>query len=121
MWDNYWDTTAISHVLHLHDHDESYEEAAYRSMQSEMGIAELPLKKIGGFNYFATYGKSCENEYCAILFGTYNGPVIPNKNAVYEYQWMNKKKFIQECLGNNKQYTPWAILTGKFLASKNSS
>jgi isopentenyl-diphosphate delta-isomerase type 1 len=121
LWDNYWDTTAISHVLHLKDHDETYTDAALRAMKSEMGIAKMSLEKIGGFNYFAKHGKNCENEYCTILIGNYNGKVKADSRAVYEYQWMKKKEFIQHCLDENNVYTPWAILTGKFLAAKNNS
>src|SRR5579864_2189064 len=66
-FDNVWDVAAISHVLHLSDHDETYEEAALRSLKTEMDIPEISLQKIGAFNYFARYGTQCENEYCAIL------------------------------------------------------
>ena len=67
-WDGYWDLTAISHVLHLDDHNETYEEAALRALKDEMGISlssgfkntggvKLPhppsVQNIGGVNYFS--------------------------------------------------------------------
>lgn len=116
LWDGFWDTTAISHTLHLDDHDESYNEAAERTQQAEMGIKGVSVDKIGGFTYFAKFGDMCENEYCAILYGTYNGEVKPNKDAVYEFMWLDKQTFINNCLKENNTYTPWAILTGKLLA-----
>jgi isopentenyl-diphosphate delta-isomerase len=118
LWDGYWDTTAISHNLHLEDHDETYEEAAERTQNVEMGISNVLVKKIGGFPYFAKFGTMCENEYCAILSGTYNGEVNPNKDVVYDYLWLDKQTFINNCLKEDKTYTPWALLTGKFLATK---
>ena len=59
-----------------------------------------------------------ENEYCAILYGTYDGKVQPNKDAVYEYVWLPKEEFIKRCLTEDKAFTPWAILTGMFLAEQ---
>lgn len=119
LWNNFWDTTAISHPLHLKTGDEFYEKAALRALKNEMVItARIELKNIGGFNYFAKHGDNCENEYCAILIGNYNGEVSPDANSVYEYKWMPKNKFIENCLMDDSDYTPWAILTGKLLNEK---
>lgn len=118
LWDGFWDTTAISHNLHLEDHDETYSEAGNRALHGEMGVPEIDLKNVGGFPYFVTFGKMCENEYCAILTGSYDGEIKPNKDAVYEYIWLDKKEFIKNCMSDEKTYTPWAILTGKFLTTR---
>jgi isopentenyl-diphosphate delta-isomerase len=118
LWDSYWDITATTHVLHFENYDETYDQAAQRVLSSEMGISNVVVENIGGFNYFAKHGKNCENEYCAILLGRYDGKVIPDKNAVYEFKWMDKNEFITMCLNNQSDYTPWAVLTGKFLAKK---
>ncbi len=111
LWDGYWDLTAISHVLHLPNHDESYEEAANRSLKREVGISGVKLEKVGAFNYFAKHGKNCENEYCAILIGDYDGKVSANKDVVYEYMWMDRDAFIADAVQSPKKYTPWTILT----------
>lgn len=111
LWDGYWDLTAISHVLHLPNHDESYEEAAQRCLKREMGITNVTLKKVGAFNYFVKEGKYCENEYCAILTGIYEGKVLPNTDVVYEYIWMDRDAFIADVIQNPKKYTPWTQLT----------
>ncbi len=118
LWDGYWDLTAISHVLHLENHDETYEEAANRSLKREMGIGKVELKKVSGFNYFAKFSKNCENEYCAILFGEYDGKVNVNSDVVYEYVWVKREEFIKDVLSQKeKKYTPWAIysITNLFL------
>lgn len=117
-WDKFWDLTAISHVLHFSDHDETYEEAANRSLQEEMGISNVKVKKIGGFNYFAKYHAHCENEYCAVLIGSYKGEVISNKDLIYEYKWMPKQEFIDDVKKNPEHYTPWTLETVKILNSK---
>ncbi len=111
LWDGYFDVSAISHVHHLRDsHDETYEEAAARSLKREMGITNVSLTKKGAFNYFAKYGTHCENEYCAILTGEYDGKVAPDSDVVYEYAWVDRDKFITDVLENQKKYTPWARL-----------
>lgn len=117
LWDGYWDITATTHTLHLKDHDESYEEAAARCLSTEMGITHVSVKNIGGFNYYAKHGENCENEYCAVLIGTYRGVICPDPEVVYTYQWVEKAEFIRRCLRNDSSYTPWALLSGQLLAS----
>jgi isopentenyl-diphosphate delta-isomerase len=115
LWDGFWDTTAISHPVHLKDHDETYSEAGNKTLQREMGIPEVALTNAGGFSYFAKFGKMCENEYCAVLIGEYDGKVNPDPDFVYDYKWVNKKTFITRCLKEDPAFTPWAILTGRLL------
>lgn len=117
-FDNVWDVSAISHPLHLSEYDESYEEASLRSLKTEIGIENVALKKIGGFNYFAKYGNQCENEYCAVLIGFYNGKVLPNMNVVYDCKWVEKQKFINDCKENPAVYAPWSVLASGVLTKK---
>lgn len=113
LWDNLWDLTAISHTLHFPDYDESYEEATVRGLKKEMGLTGVKTKKIGGFNYYAKHVKDegCENEYCAIMVGKYDGKVRPNPDEVYEYKWMDFGEFRKDVKINPQIYTPWAKLT----------
>lgn len=117
-----WDLTAISHPLHLEGskgiksiggnkglgYDESYQEASDRAIKKEMGIAHVAVEKVGGFSYFAKQGKNCENEYCAVLMGEYNGKVKPSRDEVYEVRWVEFEKLIKEIEKNPKKYTVWA-------------
>lgn len=115
-WDKFWDVTSISHVLHLPNHDETYEEAGKRALKDEMGITDVEIKKIGGFNYFAEHADDmCENEYCAVLVGTYTGEIFPNTDVLYTYKWMSKTAFIVDCKKNPRVYAPWTILTANLL------
>lgn len=114
-WDGYLDVSAISHVLHFDDHDETYEEAALRALKTEMGINKVKLTKIGGFNYFAKYFAHCENEYCAVLVGKYDGKIHANQDVVYEAVWIPKETFLREVKERSDMYTPWAILAAELL------
>lgn len=120
VFDKIWDFTAATHPLHLKDHDESVEEATWRCLEREYGIKEkIPLKNLGFFDYFARYGKLCENEHCAMMVGEYNGKLKLNPEVGYEYKWMDKNDFLKDIQKNPKKYSPWAVEGVKILKSKN--
>lgn len=110
LFDNLWDLTAISHPLHLVGYDEDYQQASDRALKKEIGIGHGLVKKVGAFNYFAKDGQNCENEYCTILVGEYDGDYRANPNKVYETKKINFKEFIKEVSKNPKKYTPWTRL-----------
>lgn len=118
LFDDFWDLTAISHPLHLETGDESYQIASDRALKKEMGIGHVAIKKVGAFNYFARDGKHCENEYCAILVGHYDGDIKPNKREVYEIEQVAFENFIKDVEKNPKKYTPWARLAANQMESK---
>ena len=113
LFDGFWDLTAISHNLQISGRNESYQEASNRALKKEMGILQVPVKKIGGFNYTARDGKNCENEYCAVLVGRYDGKIKPNKREVYSAKSVLFDDFIKDITQNPKNYTPWARLAVK--------
>lgn len=121
LWDGLWDLTAISHTLHLEEHDETYQEAASRALKKEMGIEGVTVEKVGGFNYYAKHKKDegCENEYCAILWGQYGGDVKTDKEDVYEYRWMDFANFTKDTKKQPQIYTPWTVLTVETLEGEN--
>lgn len=49
-WPGYWDNSAAGHV----DYGETYEVAAVRELQEEIGIKDIPLKEVA---YYRTNGK----------------------------------------------------------------
>ncbi|GEM_PF-210374 len=115
LFDNLWDLTAISHPLHLTDRDESYQEASDRAMKKEMGVPHVDIKNVGAFNYFAKDGPNCENEYCVILIGRYNGKFYPSPDEVYEVKKIDYQNFLKEVTEKPELYTPWAISAVKEL------
>ena len=109
IFDNIWDLTGATHPLHKEDGtDESLEEATLRCLKREYNIENISLKNLGAFNYFAKYGKLCENEYCAMMIGEYNGPIKLNPDVGYEYKWVDKEEFLKDAEQNPQKYTPWA-------------
>lgn len=113
LFDGLWDLTAISHPLHINGKDESYQEASDRALLKEMGIRHVSVTKKGFFNYIAFDGKNCENEYCAILVGKYDGLYKPNNLEVYVAKKVKLEEFMKDISENPKKYTPWAVLAAK--------
>jgi isopentenyl-diphosphate delta-isomerase len=109
IWDHYWDITA-SHPIHKEDGaDETYEQAASRCLKREWGV-DFPIKKLFGFNYFAKYQNNlCENEYCAVLLGKYDGEVYPNLEVAYGYKWVPLDELLKDFKIHPENYTPWLI------------
>ncbi|MCZ6485540.1 MAG: NUDIX domain-containing protein [Acidobacteria bacterium] len=106
LFDKLWDLAGATHPLHLDDRDESYEESGIRCLKTEWGIT-LPLHKVLAFTYFERYNDRCENEYCALLAGKYDGKLNPNPSHIYEFRWVTWNQLAQELEGEPKEFTPW--------------
>ncbi|MBI2012380.1 NUDIX domain-containing protein [Candidatus Curtissbacteria bacterium] len=117
LFNGQWDLTAISHPLRLNGKGESYQEASDRALAKEMGIGHVRVKKVGAFNYFAKDGANCENEYCAVLVGKFDGEYEPNRGEVYESKQVRFEDFVRDQKQDPKKYTPWAKLAAKILAN----
>ncbi|AJF60521.1 MAG: NUDIX domain-containing protein [Candidatus Diapherotrites archaeon] len=109
LWDNFWDLTAASHPLHLKERDESYQEAGSRCLKAEFGF-DVKLETLFGYNYFAKYGEHCENEYCALLAGEFNGKVKPDRKAVKDFKWQKLDALEKDVKKDKNKFTPWLIV-----------
>lgn len=117
VFDNLWDFTGSTDNSHFKDgRNETFEEATMRCLKREYGIKEVDnLRNLGGFNYFAKDGKYCENEYCCLMVGEYEGKVNLNPEVGYEYKWVDKKEFLEGVEQNPQNYAPWVIEGVKIL------
>jgi isopentenyldiphosphate isomerase len=73
----------------------------------EWGIKNVELENLGGFNYFEKYNKLCENEFCKLLVGKYDGEIAMNPETGYEYKWIDKQEFLKDIQESPNKYTPW--------------
>ncbi|MBI4037212.1 polyprenyl synthetase family protein [Candidatus Daviesbacteria bacterium] len=117
IFNDIWDLTGATHPLHLSNgSDETVEDATKRCLKREYGLDNnIVLKNLGSFPYFAKYNKTCENEYCALLVGEYDGPLQLNPEVGYDYKWMDKNEFLKDISQNPSQYSPWAVESVKLL------
>jgi isopentenyl-diphosphate delta-isomerase len=115
LFDKLWDLAGASHPLHIDGRNDSYTEAASRCLKAEWGIENVKLEKIGAFNYFKEDGKNCENEYCALIVGEYDGEIKINPETAYGFRLVNLKQLLSEIEKNPETFTPWSIEAVKIL------
>lgn len=119
IFDNFWDNTASTHQLHLENgKNETDEEATLRALMDEYGIPDIKLENIGAFNYFEKYSDYCENEFCKLLIGTYDGEIKLNPRVGYSYRWVSKKVFLKELEKTPEMFTPWCKKAVEVLKQK---
>lgn len=118
IFNNIWDVTGATNNLHINGKDEDFFDATRRCLKEEYDIKGVEVKKMGAFNYFAQYGKLCENEHCAIMVGEFDGDVKPNLDDAYECKWMDKNEFLRDLENNPSKYTPWCFEAVKILKEK---
>ncbi len=103
LWPLFWSNTCCSHPLE----GESYEQAAKRRLQTEMGFA-CDLRLIGSFRYQASYEDvRSENELCAVLVGDYDGDVHADPEEVASWKWVYLQELREDIAANPREYTPW--------------
>lgn len=118
VFDNIWCFSADTHSYKFEDGDETIEEASKRALKEDFNIDSLALENLGFFNYFERDGKYCENEYCAMVIGEYDGEVKLNPEHGYDFVWMDKKQFVNEVENNPKKWAPWVAGGIKILKEK---
>ena len=115
LFTNMWDLTGASHPLRLRGRNESYAEAAARCVRNEVGLRGISFRKIGAFNYFASQGKKCENENCALIVGKYDGKVKANPKVAYGFRWASLQETLKEIRKKPESFVMWARLGAKVL------
>ena len=106
LFDHLWDLTGATHPLHLEDRDESYPESGIRCLQAEWGI-EASLHRVLDFTYLERDRNRCENEYCVLLTGKYDGELHPNPQHIYEFRWVTWGQLVHELTEEPDRFTAW--------------
>lgn len=103
LWPLFWTNTCCSHPRE----GEGYEEGGQRRLKEELGFT-CPLEYKGKIRYQASYEDiGSENELCPVLVGEYNGEVLPNKEEVNNFKWVNFDELKKDVSENPDKYTPW--------------
>jgi isopentenyl-diphosphate Delta-isomerase len=81
--------------------------AAEKRLQEEMGFT-IPLTKAFDFVYQAAFDNGLtEYEYDHVFVGTYEGEIVPNKDEVEDYCFMNMGAIKNAIQSHPKKYTEW--------------
>jgi isopentenyl-diphosphate delta-isomerase len=118
LWDGFWDLTGATHTLYVNGREETSIEAANRCLRSEWDLENFDtlLNVRFAFTYFERHGEFCENEYCFLLTGHYDGPVSPNPDRAHGFRWVELDKCKEEVAESSSAYTPWARIALSRLA-----
>ena len=119
-FDSLWDLTGATDLYHFENgSNEDFDEATMRCLKNEYEITDVKnLKNLGGFNYFQKWGEYCENEFCAMVVGEYDGEIKMHPDVGYGYKWVSKQDFLKDIEESPQNYTPWAIEGVKVLKEK---
>ena len=89
---------------------EATQDAALRRLKEEMGF-ETDLSPMFHFTYEAKFDNGLiEHEFDHVLFGKYNGKIIPNNEEVMNYKYKSVDEIRQELVEHPEKYTAWFLI-----------
>lgn len=98
-----WTNTCCSHQRI----GESTEAAAHRRLIEEMGF-NCPLEEQFSFQYKASFSNGLiEHELDHVLFGYYEGYILPNPTEVDEHRFVDLLSLQNEIDANPENFTEW--------------
>jgi len=106
LWPSYWDVSFTSHVYP----GESYLQAAVRKGLQELGARFGGLEDVYSFVYKVPFGKYCENEFCRLLVGQFDGAITPNPLEIMATKYLSLSELQRELKEKPGSYTPWLKL-----------
>jgi isopentenyl-diphosphate delta-isomerase len=98
-----WTNTCCSHPKH----GEDLQDAVYRRIKEEMGFT-CKLEEIYSFIYKVEFEDNLfENEYDHVFIGKYDGEVVPNKEEVDDFKWVDINNVKADIKAHPELYTYW--------------
>lgn len=98
-----WTNTCCSHPKY----GEELQDAVIRRIKEEMGFT-CKLEEIFSFIYKVEFEENLfENEYDHVFVGKYDGEVIPNKDEVDDFKWVDINYIREDIKVNPELYTYW--------------
>lgn len=96
-WPGFWDSSCSGHVLE----DESYEEAAARELNEELGLSGS-LECVGKIPAC----EETENEFVTVYAMIYDGPITPNEAEIDEGRFVSADQVRLELKNAPQRFTP---------------
>ena len=98
-----WTNTCCSHP----QPNEGTEEAAHRRLKEEMGF-DCDLTKVTSFIYKSDFGNGLtEHEFDHVFIGFFDGDIVPNKDEVDEFKFVDINELKNDIGNNPESYTTW--------------
>jgi isopentenyldiphosphate isomerase len=95
-----WDQSAAGHV----DEGETYEQAAYRELQEELGLEGVPLSLIGNFYSEERDDGLVKKRFNAVYVGRYSGDVTFG-DEVCEVRSVSLSDLVEEMMLSPERFT----------------
>ena len=102
---NVWETTASGHV----DEEETYEIAAKRELDEEVGIKGIPLQSIAHYYREETYKNCLLKSFETIFIGDHNGSFTIDEHEVSEAKWFSVSALEKMMKNKPEEFTPGLI------------
>ncbi len=103
LWPHFWSNSVCSHPRK----GESYEEAAFRRLEEELGF-KTELHSLFKLQYKVGYQNiGTENEMCRVFVGKANGVTRPDPNEIADLKYVDLVKLDEDILCQPHLYTPW--------------
>ncbi len=110
-----WTNSCCGHPLP----DETYEKAACRRAEVELGITGLtPMMAIPDYRYQASMHGILENEFCPVLTAVTESEPVPNPDEVEAIRWMPWDDWVRETTEHPERYSPWCVEETALLSSR---
>jgi isopentenyldiphosphate isomerase len=101
-----WDQSAAGHV----DAGETYEQAAYRELEEEMGISGVNLNFVEKYYGEEPEDNRVKRRFNCIYAGQYDGAVKIDNDEVSDYRWISKKDLLDEIQESPDSLTIGAVV-----------
>jgi isopentenyl-diphosphate delta-isomerase len=99
---NTWDQSAGGHV----DEGESYETAAARELEEELGIKGVKLEKVSKFYIEEREGKRLSRQFNCLFTTSYNGEITLDKEEISGGRWFSFEEIDQMIKDDPSQFPP---------------
>lgn len=105
-WPFVWSNSCCGHPAM----DEGPVDAARRRISDELGIRQAQIDVVlPDYRYRAERDGVVENEFCPVLVGASDEPLILNPDEVATVRWCTWKSFIEQIRNGSGGYSPWCV------------
>ena len=110
LWSDFWDGSISSHVWE----NESYEDAVKRRLPDELGVKTENVRYLFKIRYQTPYKNiGSENEICAAVIVKGIDRILPDREEISDFKFMNLKDIEEDLKKNPEIYAPWFLLIFK--------
>ncbi len=105
-----WDMSAAEHLKP----GESFEQAAIRGVEEELGVKAVDMQKIGERKQRAKFGDLTDNENVQVFKCFFKGKIKLQEEEIEQGKWISKEDLLTEMAYNEEIFSRWLLYNRKF-------